>query len=61
MADEITITEKSIIPEILYDRIRLHPDLTALIEPGQRVTYAEFGEEVKRMAAVFRSLERPTW
>ena len=56
MAEEVTVTENSIIPEILYERISLHPDLLALIEQDQRVTYAEFGECVKRMAAVFRGL-----
>jgi acyl-CoA synthetase (AMP-forming)/AMP-acid ligase II len=56
MAEEITITEKSIIPEVLYERIRMHPDQIALIEENERVTYAEFGERVKKMAAVLRDL-----
>jgi fatty-acyl-CoA synthase len=56
MAEEVTITEKSIIPQVLYERIALHPNQIALIEGNDRVTYAEFGEQVKKMAAVLRGL-----
>jgi acyl-CoA synthetase (AMP-forming)/AMP-acid ligase II len=56
MAEEITITAESIIPEILQQRIKLHPNRIALIEGEQRVAYAEFGAQVGQLAAVLRKL-----
>jgi acyl-CoA synthetase (AMP-forming)/AMP-acid ligase II len=50
MADKIVVTEKSIIPQVLKDRIQLHPDRLAQVDGDARMTYGELGEQVDKLA-----------
>jgi acyl-CoA synthetase (AMP-forming)/AMP-acid ligase II len=51
MSEEVEITESSIIPQVLKERIELHPDRLAQIDGDEKMTYGEFGDRMYRLAS----------
>jgi len=51
MADDLIVTEESTIPQVLRDRIQLHPDRVAQIDGDDRMTFSEFGKNVQTLAS----------
>jgi acyl-CoA synthetase (AMP-forming)/AMP-acid ligase II len=51
MADDLIVVEESTIPQVLRDRIQLHPDRVVQIDGDDRMTYSEFGKNVQALAS----------
>jgi acyl-CoA synthetase (AMP-forming)/AMP-acid ligase II len=51
MAEDVVITPESTIPQVLKERIQLHPDRLAQIDGDVHMTYKEFGEQVYKLAS----------
>ncbi|HEU5475883.1 MAG TPA: amino acid adenylation domain-containing protein [Actinophytocola sp.] len=43
------------VPAALFAAVRAHPDRTALVTPAGRLTFAELGERVRRIAGALRT------
>jgi acyl-CoA synthetase (AMP-forming)/AMP-acid ligase II len=58
MSDELTRQAGQItIGELLYARVRQHPDRVAVVDGGRQFSFAEFNGRVNRLAAVLRVLD----
>jgi fatty-acyl-CoA synthase len=51
MEEDVVITKESTIPQVLKERIQLHPDRLAQIDGDVQMTYKEFGEQVYKLAS----------
>src|SRR5664279_5117077 len=58
MSDELTRQAGQItIGELLYARVRQHPDRVAVVDGGRQFSFADFNGRVNRLAAVLRVLD----